>query len=162
MATAHACAALVGVLPGLLRVKRAVVGSSGSQAFAMLDAVRHFRRPRVSEVADHLALDLSTVSRQVAHLRQRGLLAACPDPEDRRSQRLTITAAGMDQLRRYRRDLVDRLVERLADWDDVDVDTLTGLLSRLDDSADGSTASRTTTPIGLPRQEPAPHLQRNA
>jgi DNA-binding MarR family transcriptional regulator len=162
MATAHACSALVGVLPGLLRVKRSVVGSSGAQAFALLDAVRHFRRPRVSEVADHLALDLSTVSRQVAHLRQRGLLAACPDPEDGRSQRLTVTAAGIDELRRYRHDLVDRLVERLADWDDADVDTLTALLSRLDHAPGGSTASRTTPSLELPRQEPAPHLQRNA
>jgi DNA-binding MarR family transcriptional regulator len=162
MATAHACAALVGVLPGLLRVKRSMVGSSGSQGFALLDAVRHFRRPRVSEVADHLALDLSTVSRQVAQLRQRGLLTACPDPEDGRSQRLTVTAAGMDELRRYRHDLVDRLVERLADWDDTDVDTLTALLSRLEHGPDGPTAPRTTTPITLPHQEPAPHLQRNA
>jgi DNA-binding MarR family transcriptional regulator len=162
MATAHACAALVGVLPGLLRVKRSVVGTSGSQGFAVLDAVRHFRRPRVSEVADHLALDLSTVSRQVAHLRHRGLLAACPDPDDGRSQRLTVTTAGINELRRYRHDLVDRLVERLADWDDADVDTLTTLLSRLDHSPDGSTPSRTTTPLELPRQEPAPDLQRNA
>jgi len=162
MATPHACAALVGVLPTLLRVKRSVVGSSGSQGFAVLDAVRHFRRPRVSEVADHLALDLSTVSRQVAHLRQRGLLAAFPDPQDGRSQRLTVTAAGIDELRCYRRDLVDRLVERLADWDDADVDTLTGLLARLGSVPDGTTASRTTPSPELPRQEPTPDPQRNA
>lgn len=147
MATPHACAALVGVLPTLLRVKRSVVGTSGSEGVAVLDAVRHFRRPRVSEVADHLALDVSTVSRQVAHLRQRGLLNACPDPQDGRSLRLTVTPAGMDALRHYRHELVDRLVERFADWEDADVDSLTALLARLGHEPDRATASRPTTSV---------------
>ena len=161
MVSPHACAALVAVLPVLLRVKRSVVGSYGAQAVATLDAVHRLRQPRVSEVADQLALDLSTVSRQIAQLRQRGLLETLPDPADGRSHRLTITAAGMDALRRYRRELVDRLVEQLSSWDDTDVDTLTGLLSRLGSEMDESTP-RPKTPIELPYVESAPHLQRNA
>ncbi len=59
--------------------------------------------PRVSELADAMGLDLSTVSRQVSSLRRLGLLEAVPDATDGRSQRLTATPAGVAVLHAERR-----------------------------------------------------------
>jgi DNA-binding MarR family transcriptional regulator len=132
MATPHACAALVDVFPDVLRLKRAVATiASTTPSTALLAAVRELQHPRVSELAEHLHLDMSTVSRQVTHLRQRHLLRASPDPADGRSQRLSVTEEGMAELRRWRGAMVAELVQRLQDWHDVDVDTLTSMLSRL-------------------------------
>jgi DNA-binding MarR family transcriptional regulator len=156
MATPHACAALVDVFPALLRARRALVGSTSTPAVATLAVVRQRGCPRVSEVAECLGLDLSTVSRQVTHLRRRGLLDASPDPTDGRSQRLAVTDAGTEELRRRRHDLVDRLVEHLADWNDSEIGQLTILLDRLGRATD---SRPTTTPsAGSPELE----LQRKA
>ncbi|WP_369069732.1 MarR family winged helix-turn-helix transcriptional regulator [Kineococcus terrestris] len=131
MATPHACSALVDVLPGVLRTRRALAGPPGAAAaLSALAAVHELGGPRVSELADHLGLDLSTVSRKVAHLRRLGLLEAVPDPDDGRSHRLSTSAAGLAELREQRRRLVGRLVDHLDDWDDDDLDRLTGLLGR--------------------------------
>jgi len=136
MATPQACAALVDVFPDVLRLKRAITTTaSATPATAVLVAVQDLQRPRVSELAEHLHLDLSTVSRQVTHLRQRHLLDACADPTDGRSQRLSVTEEGLAELRRSRRAMVAELAQHLADWDDTDVDALTTLLSRLSRSA---------------------------
>jgi DNA-binding MarR family transcriptional regulator len=131
MATPHACAALVDVFPDLLRARRTIVGTLSTPALVTL-AVVHQRGPmRISEVAEHLALDLSTVSRQVTHLRQQGFLDSSPDPGDGRSQRLTVNAGGVEELRRTRRVLVGKLVDQLEDWPDQEVGDLTRLLGKL-------------------------------
>lgn len=131
MATPHACAALVDVFPDLLRTRRTLVGSTHTPAVVALAVVLQRGPLRVSEVAEHLSLDLSTVSRQVTHLKTKGLLTSEPDPVDGRSQRLSVTEAGIEELRTFRRSVVDRLVEHLDGWDDGDVDDLTRLLGRL-------------------------------
>ena len=141
MATPHACAALVDVFPDVLRLKRTLVTASSVQGSAALAAVAELEHPRVSELAEHLHLDLSTVSRQVAQLRHRGLLGACPDPADGRSQQLTLTDEGRVELRRTRRALVGELAQRLSDWDDADVKALAGLLARLSRTSAPSTPS---------------------
>jgi len=97
-----------------------------------------------------MGLDLSTVSRQVAHLRRDGLVEASPDASDGRSQRLTATPAGMDALRAERRRLVDAVATRLTAWDDDDLGALTRLLDRL--AEDLATASPHTA-------QPAPATQ---
>ncbi|NAZ80840.1 winged helix DNA-binding protein [Kineococcus sp. R8] len=173
MATPSACAGLVEVLPRLLRARRSLVGTTPAPATATLAAVRDGGAPRLSEVAELLGLDLSTVSRQVAHLRQRGLLTAAPDPQDGRSQRLSLTEAGAAELRWHRRALVETLVTRLADWDDAEIDRLTQLLDRFARSGDPGTGATCAEPAACrataapaphtpPADHPGHHLQRNA
>ena len=171
MATPHACAGLVDVLPRLLRARRAIVGTASAPVTATLAAVHDGGSPRLSEVAETLGLDLSTVSRQVTHLRQRGLLTTAPDPSDGRSQRLNLTDDGLAELRSHRRQLVATLVMRLADWDDAEIDQLARLLDRLARSA---AAAGTDAPAPCDPPAPTPsvptpsghhpeqHLQRNA
>lgn len=151
MASPHACAALVDQFPHLARSKRVLVGSHPGAATAALAAVVATGPARVSEVAEQMGLDLSTVSRQVAHLRREGLVEATPDASDGRSQRLTATPAGLALLRAERRRLVDALSTRLTGWDDADLGALTGLLDRLADDL-----ARPTTPTTA---RPTPELQ---
>jgi len=171
MATPHACAGLVDVLARLLRARRSIVGPSSAPVTATLAAVQEGESPRLSEVAETLGLDLSTVSRQVTHLRQRGLLVSAPDPQDGRSQRLSLTEDGLAELRSHRRALVETLVSRLADWDDAEIDQLSRLLDRLARAgapagADAPAACgppETTPSVQTPSgHHPEQHLQRNA
>ncbi|MCI2240037.1 MarR family transcriptional regulator [Paenibacillus sp. TRM 82003] len=131
MATATACAALVPVLPHLARARRRLIGAASLPGTATLSIVREHGSLRMSEVAEGLGLDLSTVSRHVAHLRAEGLLTTSPDPDDGRSQRLAVTAAGEAELRAQRDRVVGALVARLAGWDDAEVDDLARLLRKL-------------------------------
>lgn len=131
MASPRACAALIATFPALARSKRAVVGHTRLAPVSALAAIAAAGPVRVSEVAELMGLDLSTVSRQVSHLRRDGLVEATPDAVDGRSQRLSVTDAGTALLRDERHRMVDRLVERLADWDDAELAEITALLGRL-------------------------------
>lgn len=166
MATPHACAALVDVFPDLLRARRTLVGTLNTPAVATLAVVHQRGSMRISEVAEHLSLDLSTVSRQVTHLRQKGFLDSSPDPDDGRSQRLTVTPEGVEELRSYRRTVVDKLVERLEDWPDHEVGDLARLLGKLATTATAECADTTSAAASPENTELVPErekqLQANA
>jgi len=162
VASPYACAALVDQFPHLARSKRALVGSHPGAATATLAAVVAVGPARVSEVAEQMGLDLSTVSRQVAHLRRDGLVQASPDASDGRSQRISATPAGVALLRGERRRLVDAVATRLTTWDDDDLGSLTRLLDRLADDL-ARTPPQPVAPHPVPAQtvsaQPAPATQ---
>lgn len=91
---------------------------------------------RVSAVADSIHSDVSTVSRQVTHLVQHGLLEKIGDPDDRRAQLLSLSPAG--------RVVIEALVERrgrwfeqlLSSWSDDDARCFEQLLTRFGDDAE--------------------------
>jgi len=100
---------------------------------AMLSRLTEHDDIRLSDLATVMHLDVSTVSRQVRHLEDAGLLRRAGDPDDRRVYRLSITDSGrhlLDQLRTARREM---LCAALRDWSDDDRDRLTDLLTRLAD-----------------------------
>jgi DNA-binding MarR family transcriptional regulator len=80
---------------------------------------------RSSTLAERVAADPSTVSRQTATLVERR-----PDPADRRAVQLAVTEEGTELFRRMREDRVAMFDSVLADWSDADVDQLTELLTR--------------------------------
>jgi DNA-binding MarR family transcriptional regulator len=92
---------------------------------------------RVSAVADSIHSDVSTVSRQVSHLVQHGLLLKIGDPDDGRAQLLSLSPAG--------REVIDKLVQGrgqwfgqlLASWSDEDVRTFDAYLTRFGDDLEG-------------------------
>ena len=57
-------------------------------------AILRDRRPRLSEVADYLGLDRSSVSGLVDRAVARGLIQRAADPDDGRASRLELTATG--------------------------------------------------------------------
>jgi DNA-binding MarR family transcriptional regulator len=88
----------------------------------------------ISALADVLALDISTVSRQAASLEAKGLVARRTDPADARVSVLTITDIGRERLqatRVARRALYARI---LADWTPQDQADFARLLRQFNQS----------------------------
>ena len=61
---------------------------------SVLADVRRLGPVRPSELADQMRLDLSTVSRHITSLVERGLLERTADPEDARAQLVRLTPDG--------------------------------------------------------------------
>lgn len=92
---------------------------------------------RATDLAAEAFLDLSTVSRQVRSLIQRGLVERRPDPDDRRGALLAVTSAGRAAFEHYRRLRDAELAELLRPWPAGERQELIRLLARLnDDMAD--------------------------
>lgn len=91
---------------------------------------------RVSAVADSIHSDVSTVSRQVTHLVQHGLLEKIGDPQDGRAQLLSLSPAG--------REVIELLIQRrgswfeqlLSSWSDDEAKTFERYLSRFGDDVE--------------------------
>lgn len=91
---------------------------------------------RLSNFADVLALDVSTVSRHVGALESLDLVAREPDPGDRRATLLRLTPQGSVVLERMLRARRDLFAEALADWSSEDLERLGALLTRFADALD--------------------------
>ncbi|HVC68468.1 MAG TPA: MarR family transcriptional regulator [Acidimicrobiales bacterium] len=86
---------------------------------------------RLSEIADSVELDLSTVSRQVRDLVTAGLLAKVPDPADGRAALLSLTERGAAVLEAVSEARRRVLAEAIADWTDEERTALADGLFRL-------------------------------
>jgi len=85
---------------------------------------------RLTDLANQLWLDKSTVTRQVATLEAAGLAARVSDPTDRRASLLALSDEGRDLLRRTRHGRVEGISEALEEWSDEDVAQLAVLMER--------------------------------
>jgi DNA-binding MarR family transcriptional regulator len=88
---------------------------------------------RATDLAGEAMLDLSTVSRQVRSLVDRGLVERRPDPEDRRGTLLAATDAGRAAFDEYRRQRNEEFADLLADWPPRDRYELVRLMGRLNE-----------------------------
>lgn len=88
---------------------------------------------RATDLAADAFLDLSTVSRQVRSLVERGLVERHPDPEDRRGSLLCATATGRAAFEHYRRQRDAELAQLLEPWPADDRYQLIRLMARLND-----------------------------
>ncbi|MGI5469175.1 MarR family winged helix-turn-helix transcriptional regulator [Streptomyces sp. CA-132043] len=88
---------------------------------------------RATDLAADALLDLSTVSRQVRSLVDRGLVERYPDPEDRRGTLLRATDAGHVAFGEYRRQRDSKLAAVLEPWPEEDREHLVRLMGRLND-----------------------------
>ena len=85
---------------------------------------------RLSDLAQRMHLDASTVSRHVRQLEERGLVSRTGDPDDRRASRVEITELGGKALAasfEHRKQLIGRAV---TSWSDRDLQSLQRLASR--------------------------------
>jgi DNA-binding MarR family transcriptional regulator len=99
---------------------------------------------RATDLAAETLLDLSTVSRQVRSLIERGLVERRPDPDDRRGSLLAVSDAGRAAYEYYRRQRDAELAALLEPWPADERADLVRLLARLnDDMADLHTRSST-------------------
>ncbi len=86
---------------------------------------------RLSEIADSVELDLSTLSRQVRDLVTAGLLAKVPDPADGRASLLSLTEQGAAVLEAVSEARRRVLAAAIADWTDEERNALASGLLRL-------------------------------
>lgn len=71
-----------------------------SGQFSLLMSLNRPEAPTIGSVAELLAMDRTTLTANLKPLERRGLLKIAVDKEDKRSRRLTITAAGRALLRK--------------------------------------------------------------
>nr|WP_237551730.1 MarR family transcriptional regulator [Streptomyces sp. SID8367] len=116
---------------------------------AVLALLKRYGDMRMSRMAELMAVDMSVASRHVAHTADRGWIERRPDPADKRSRILTLTAEGHEQMNNLDARTTELLAERLSDWSDDEVNQLIALMTRLRDSFGDcrTTASRTPLPV---------------
>ncbi|NEW48095.1 MarR family winged helix-turn-helix transcriptional regulator [Nocardia cyriacigeorgica] len=73
---------------------------------------------RQVDLASHLCISPSALSRQVTELVTAGYISRRADPKDGRATLLEVTEEGHDLLRRVRASRARRLQAVLADWDE--------------------------------------------
>ncbi len=88
---------------------------------------------RLGELADRLSVEAPHVTRQVQRLERTGYVERVPDPDDRRAQRVRLTAQGADAVACIRAAGLRRMAEALAAWSDEDRHTLAVLCHRMVD-----------------------------
>lgn len=86
---------------------------------------------RVGELAEHLCLDVSTVSRQVHALDERGLAQREPHPTDRRGSVVVITPQGREVVQQHRRARRKIFAELLSDVPPTELEAVASVLDRL-------------------------------
>lgn len=89
---------------------------------------------RLTDLADLMAVDISTVSRQVRSLEQAGLVRRSCDAQDQRASRLHLTEGGQDTLNRTRLASQDAMRELLSSWTPDERSIFATLMSRLVDN----------------------------
>ena len=116
--------------------------------YALLAAVEQQCSLRPSDLAARDGHDVSTVSRRVAALVDRGWLARTPDPQDGRAFRVALSDEGRHRLHAERDARARIITDVLADWPQDDIATLATLLDRL--SADVAAARLEPVPERAP------------
>lgn len=71
-------------------------------AVALLRQIADSEPLRPGELANRLGVEASHVTRQVQQLEKTGHVTRVPDPDDRRAQRIELTAAGSQAIGRIR------------------------------------------------------------
>jgi len=69
------------------------VGLSNGQ-YSLLMSLNRPEPPRMTDVADFLAMDRTTLTAALKVLERRGLVQTTPDPKDRRNRRVSLTPDG--------------------------------------------------------------------
>jgi DNA-binding MarR family transcriptional regulator len=100
-------------------------------AYGLLSLLQDAGPLRASDLVTRIGLDKSTVSRQVAHLVDLGLVHREADPDDGRAQVLTPSPEGASRLARIRDVRRARWEDDMSDWPASDVAALADLLRRL-------------------------------
>ncbi|MGV1007910.1 MAG: MarR family winged helix-turn-helix transcriptional regulator [Dermatophilaceae bacterium] len=93
---------------------------------------------RVSDLAGCVHADVSTVSRQVSHLVDHGLVAKAPDPRDGRVQILSLTDEGRQAIAEITAARGRWLRAVLADWSQPDAQQLLVHITHFADSLESA------------------------
>ncbi|MFG2512144.1 MarR family winged helix-turn-helix transcriptional regulator [Streptomyces sp. NPDC048584] len=102
-------------------------------AVALLRQMADTEPMRPGELAARLGVEASHVTRTVQQLQKSGHVSRVPDPDDRRAQRIELTDAGREAIRRIRETGIRGMQVALADWSAQDLRQLAALFHRMVD-----------------------------
>ena len=91
-------------------------GNLDRSGYLLLHQISSHGSAGVKALADEFHLDISTVSRQVTALEQKGYVNRTPDPSDGRAYSFQITESGTKELHAARQARMMRIEELLEDW----------------------------------------------
>lgn len=119
----------------------------GASTLSLLQVVAAAPGIRPSEIASVQDVHPSQVTRQVRELEGLGLVQVRADTADKRSCRVMLTTAGSDELQSLTEEGLDRFALFVADWEPEEVQMLTSLLQKLEESK-AAAAARQRPPPG--------------
>lgn len=89
---------------------------------------------RLSALAEASGLDVSTTSRRISSLEERGLVVRTKDPDDARATLLSPSEAGLATLQRHLQARIEIILGALSTWEPNDRADLARLLAQLNES----------------------------
>ena len=104
-----------------------------ASAYPLLRALGTLGSARLTELAEGVGLEPSTVSRQVKSLQVAGLVTREADPSDGRASALVLTADGRRALRKVQEARRRLIADLVSDFSVSEQRTLAALLGRLAD-----------------------------
>jgi DNA-binding MarR family transcriptional regulator len=99
-------------------------------SYGVLARLGNLAPVRLTDLANELAVDVSTVSRQVAALEQKALVAREPDPVDGRAVLLELTRKGKAVQSKMQAAWQETIAGVLIDWTAMDISEFAALLDR--------------------------------
>jgi len=120
------------------RSSRRLDGTLERSAYLALGRLADDGPAGINEIADHLRLDASTVTRQVLQMEAAGYVSRGRDETDGRRSVITATPAGLEALARTRAARAEVYADVLAQWAPDEVVVLADALTRLNGSLDAS------------------------
>jgi DNA-binding MarR family transcriptional regulator len=110
----------------------------------------------ISELATQLALDGTTITRQVAAMDHTGLVQRTARPDDGRTRIVSLTSRGRERMLDVQNERVRRYDETLADWSDTELQDLATLTAKLNHAisagAEHHTFPTATAALHKPKQ----------
>ncbi|MGF9663455.1 MarR family transcriptional regulator [Arthrobacter crystallopoietes] len=116
------------------RVAREVHPDMEPAAYGLLTVLQREKSMRLTDLAASIGVGKPSVSRQVAMLEQLGLVSKETDPSDGRAQSISLTELGLQKLKSAQSARRSAFVSQLEDWSVRDLNSLAGLLDRLNRS----------------------------
>jgi DNA-binding MarR family transcriptional regulator len=124
-------AALFTLMANIDRARRE---RRAAAALALLQVIAVGRALRPSQIAAGQHVHQSLATRQIRELENAGHVSVAADPSDGRSYLVSLTPAGVDELRRLTTRGLERFALFVSDWEPKDVRTLAHLLEKLQTS----------------------------
>ena len=120
------------------RLRASALGGVSPALASLLASVERLDAPTLGELALAEQVTPPTVTKAVQSLEESGLLACAPDPDDRRSTRVRLTAAGRREvatIRRRKTEFLEGALRELSPADRRRADDAVAFLERLVDRA---------------------------
>jgi len=117
------------------RLNRRLVGASGGLSHALLSALATVAKKgpiRLADLAQVEMVSAPSITRVVAELETRGLVARSADPDDGRAFLMQVTEAGMAAVLRARAARAEVMAELLAELAPADVAAIAEALPALE------------------------------